>query len=389
MQQPVSPFVPPDHITLYVLPVSGGLFGVQLGLLSAVAKATAINASAAFTAGATGPLLASSGLRPNLVLGSSGGNIAAYAGAAADWSAARLGVVVDHISTRAFLNVDSALTSSVSNLPYAKGLYRRGYGLAGIFNSMFSEGKLADDATPEIWTGVHHMSSRSHRLVTNKRFGRTILSPASITDNSTLNSLHLGASIHPIYTAGSRDQLAEYSIASASIPFLVESVKIHGDEYRDGGCMYASPLTVLQNDIYDATDGATKKFRSFYFCPVTISNTRTSKSNILQVLDDLVFATRTLDMQAFITLVCRMGAVYESPSVHRRLDVNGLATLLRDLEASATAYAVILYPDIPLEEFISKPITLNLDLMQLNPHDIKGVMARVEEFVGAMVWAAP
>ena len=66
---------------IYVCPVSGGAFPLQLGLLAECGLA---------------------GVRPDIVMGSSGGNVAAYIGLAADWQAATIPTIATQVNTTMF-----------------------------------------------------------------------------------------------------------------------------------------------------------------------------------------------------------------------------------------------------------------------------------------------
>ena len=91
----VGPEPTANPLSVYCLPISGGGFVAQLGLLSELYVAKWI---------AEGKRLkGSKAYQPNLVFASSGGNVAAYIAMAGDWSPEGMTRVAEKISTPMFI----------------------------------------------------------------------------------------------------------------------------------------------------------------------------------------------------------------------------------------------------------------------------------------------
>jgi len=365
----------PKPLRIYVLPVSGSLFPAQMGLLAAVAAANSL-------ARARGDGAPPDEERPDIVLASSGGNLAAYAGLSADWARERIYKVADILKSGSFLAPWSDALPSWLFLPVAHSVFRPGYGVRDVFRFLFTAASLRDTPT-EVWTGTFHRATGQQRLFTNKARGETLLAPFRSGEASDdAGKLHLGVDTRSVYAAGSRRVLAKASLASASIPWLVQPVRIHGELYSDGGSLYASPLTAVDADVAAlALPPSARTLRLVYFSPETLTQPRDVSESIMGEIKNLLFSSSSCDIRAFINLIVRLGAPSPAPERHPRLDAAAFADVLVALDATARHYAVILYPE-------SATIDNTLDLENLRPIDIRRVMARVEASFGAFVWVA-
>ena len=123
-----------DKLNIYCLPVSGGGFCTQLGLLSEIYAAKKLAKNGIFNG--------SQDYQPNMCLCSSGGNVSAYIGMAADWSDTGIERISRKIRSEIF--VKSWVPSELNFLPswlfsFNGAIFRQGYGGYGIFNAMFTE----------------------------------------------------------------------------------------------------------------------------------------------------------------------------------------------------------------------------------------------------------
>lgn len=365
--------MPPKPLRVYAIPVSGGLFAVQMGLLCAVSAANAVTRG-------RGIDVPYNEEKPDIVLASSGGNVTAYAGLSADWMRERIYRVADLLKTNQFLSPWSDSAPSWMFFAVSRAIFREGYGVEGLVRYLFTESALRDAPT-EIWTGAYNRRTGQQRLFTNKSCGNTILVPYSSGEVAEKpGELYLGVDVRCIYAGGNIDVIAKASLASASIPWLVKPVEILGDLYSDGGCLYASPLTTVDADLANLGTGANARvLRMVYFSPKNMSEPRESKDSLMAEIDNLLFATFTCDVRAFISLIVRLGAPSPDPSEHHHLNSYGLSELLSDLDATGKSYAVLLFPETSAEENL-------LNLQDLRPMDMRRVMGRTEEDFGAFVW---
>ena len=246
-------------------------------------------------------------------------------------------------------------------LPFSKALYRPGYGFLDLMIKAFTPASVI--SSTEIWTGMHHESTNQHRLFTNKKSGNTLIEPRDIRDPLSLDNLYIGTNINPLYANGDLNLISKATLASASLPWMVQPVRIYGEKYGDGGCLYASPLTVLKNEVYDLSVKGTRILRLFYFSPITLATQRSVNSSLLGVINDLIYSTRTLDIRAFIDVITLLGGEYSAPDIKRKMNIEELSTLLETLDTSGKHYAILLYPDVPYEVSKKQPENfLSLDM---------------------------
>lgn len=210
---------------IFVLPVSGGGFPVQLGLISE---------------------LTSVGITPKVVFGSSGGNVAGYLGLSADWSPHGIRRIVEQLHPDLFSR--SWWPKMLSWMPswtigYFRGsVYGMGEGVDQLIDSIFTSQTIQ---TTEIWTGTKNRSTGRGQLFCNRRDSQL---PVQDFDPHLINCMPL------TYIDGDLPKLAKVILASASIPILVPEQEIDGEMHVDGGTAFASPLTPLQDVLRQVPD---------------------------------------------------------------------------------------------------------------------------------------
>ncbi len=378
---------PARPVRVYVLPVSGGHFAVQLGELAAVAASNDIRS-------ARGDAAPPAERPPALALASSGGNMAAYAGLASNWSRKRLYSQAEFIRSGAFAagwggNLDSVFLAG----PFFKAMFRPGYGFLPVFNRSFTPASIT--ASTEIWTGMLHVRTKQQQLLTNKAEGATLIVPVDTSAPESIDSLPLGSNAPPIYADGDLSLIARATLASASIPWFLPPVKILGEDYSDGGEIYASPLTVAADEVYGLSLGGTRALRITYFSPRNITIPDRDGGTLLGVINTLIYGMRTVDVRKLADIAARLnGGAAVEPALHRRLSPTALADLFAGLDAGGEHYTVVLFPDIPLGVYTEaaeagNPIKLELNLLNLTPIKISNVMSNVEQYLGALVWEVP
>jgi predicted acylesterase/phospholipase RssA len=224
-----------EALKIYVLPVSGGWFPMQLMLLSQIYQARLINAGGRFSS--------PDQYTPNICCSASGGNIANYIAMAGDWSDTGILRISSSINSEIFCR--NWWPDYMSFLPtwvlgvFTGAVFRTGYGANILLNKIFTSKTIQKT---EIWTGTYNQSTRSCELFCNKRAGDTHVWP--LTYNRFLyRSMPLN------FLGGNVTEIGKAIMASASIPLIFNSQTIGDYEYADGGVMYASPLTPLQDEI--------------------------------------------------------------------------------------------------------------------------------------------
>ena len=212
---------------ILVLPISGGAFPAQLGILCDLCDAK---------------------YKPDLTLASSGGNIAAYTALAADWCQYGIQRIARQYDSRMF--IQSWWPSTLEFLPsVAIGFFKGStYNASDVCQSLF-----ADIFTPitirasEIITGTIHADTGRFRIFCNKS------RMDSFIGNTT--KCQFAQSLEPIFLDGDVKRIALATVASASIPTLVPECTIDDEKYTDGGGVCASPLSALKFTISKLTSG--------------------------------------------------------------------------------------------------------------------------------------
>lgn len=227
---------------VYVLPVSGGYFPLQVAALQWM-----------------------NGVRPAVVMGSSGGNIAAYLSAAGGWSPTGTLPLMDYMYSGLFIK--SWWPFYLGYLPsvlrgYFKGsVYAANPKFLEIFTELLTqpEAKASLDAT-ELWTGTYNTTANLTQLFCNKAEGTSLLRP----EPALAPLLNMGA---PVYAAGDVELIGKACFASAAVPAVFPAQIIGDSAYVDGGTSYSSPLTCLQSEVRTAMGSS---FHMTYFSPYNL-----------------------------------------------------------------------------------------------------------------------
>jgi len=225
-------------LEVFALPVSGGGFVAQVGLLSELYMAKWV---------ANGRRLqGSKSYQPDLVLGSSGGNVAAYIAMAGDWCPEGMLRMAAKMETKMF--IQSWFPDFMSFIPTwligaTKGsIYREGYGAKDLFKNIFSCESIQKT---EVWIGAYDLNYRRAQFFCNLQQARSMISADYINE-----STYFYGTLPVRYLDGDPERIAKACMASASIPLLVSKQSLDGNGYADGGIMYASPLTVFRDEVY-------------------------------------------------------------------------------------------------------------------------------------------
>jgi predicted acylesterase/phospholipase RssA len=202
---------------ILILPVSGGGFVSQIALLLELSK---IN------------------YKPDLTLASSGGNVAAYLAAAADWNCYAMYRLAQKLNHKLFLNSWHEITSfNILIGFFQSNIFNQGKGVEKLLNSYFDGDSILKY---EIWTGTYNTTRQKPRLFCN------LSKDQSQINYSKINS-EITNAMEPIYCAGDLKLISTASLASASIPSIVPAQRIHNEEYVDGGICGSSPLMILKD----------------------------------------------------------------------------------------------------------------------------------------------
>ena len=200
---------------LLISPVSGGYFPAQVAAMKIIYKTD---------------------YKPDIIGGSSGGNVANYISLLGDFSPERMDLVLKDLSSKLFVK-------KWFGSPMPSELY--GFFVGSFFNSGDGGYYFVDKFTTsscikrvEIWTGTYNSTHGKARFFCNKSSDKSIIGDVDV-DRDILQTLD------SIYCDGDINLIVKVIMASASIPGVVPAQKINGEFYEDGGLYYASPAAYL------------------------------------------------------------------------------------------------------------------------------------------------
>lgn len=381
-----------EPLVVYVLPVSGGGFPTQIGLLAEYGEARQILQRYRRKI--------SRKKDPDLVLASSGGNVAAYLGLAADWEGRSLLRIASRLYTEMFIQswfpspFCQYIPTWMAGIFYGS-FYRQGVGSEKFFHTYFNRASVS---RTEIWTGTYDHYQQRAQFFCNKCEGQTLISNRGFDEvrqfYSCLPLRFLGADLSAI---------SRVSMASASIPLLVSRQHFDGTCYVDGGAMYSSPLTVFVSEIARLCcpsspprgEGEEKKLwlsrgslevtprssecegrrlRLIYFCSYEMDVPRSNGSSITQDLRQILHANIVQDRAAAVDLLrqlCGEVSRLDYPRVETKL----LVEILDFLEEQEH-YVLILYPHGQER----------IELSQFSGEQICDLARKTRQAYGAIVW---
>jgi predicted acylesterase/phospholipase RssA len=316
-----------DTFTVYVLPISGPKFPVQLGFLELIYDSLTSH-------GYDG----SSSYSPSLVLSTSGGNICAYLGLSSQWDSQMMRNKARELTPEMFISDWCRLYPSWSMFPWTGALFRPGTGPGNLFRSIFTRDTVK---ATEIWTGTYNATREKAQLFCNlseeNSCLRSHMRSSGRFENRILNHLP-----HE-YLDGHVARIASVSLASASIPVLTKGVEIDGDNYLDGGIMYSSPLPILCDDIKRKIKASCKPLRLIYFSSNPICDQKSSIS-LAKEINSLLIANCILDQKAAISLLSSISDGEETSREYERVDRVVLREILKETESLHTV--IFMYPKV-------------------------------------------
>ena len=274
---------------ILVLPISGGGFVSQLAVLQHLCEINFI---------------------PDVTLASSGGNIAAYVAAAANWTWPGIERIARELNQELFARPWNNISTLSMIIGYFKGnVYNKGYGVYDFLQRYFDSNTIVQH---EIWTSTYNKNRQQARLFCNKKRGTTAMDVSCIDHDLT-------QSMTSVFADGNIMVISEASMASASIPAIVPPQKILGEDYIDGGVGSASPLTIMQEPILQRTRNT--KMHMIYVNSVDLS--RPVNKPIHNVIDawrqatsDLIRSQTVIDrLSGYEILRCHPGKMHKNEFV--------------------------------------------------------------------------
>jgi hypothetical protein len=329
-------------MNVLILPVSGGSFVCQLGIIQH---------------------LCNGNIKPDIMLASSGGNIAAYISAAADWKWAGIERIAQEIKPEFLLQPWNNLSVLSTIIGYFKGnMFNSGIGIEKFLQEFFDKESIMKY---EIWTGTYNQKLRKSKLFCNKKKEDCILDASEIDHDLTQSE-------EATYANGDFKYISTSCIASASIPGLVPPTKINDQYYIDGGVSCASPLTILHTPILNFTCKNKSKLHLIYINSNNLSSQCESNSNNIletfkQVTDDIIRCQNVTDrLSTYELLRCFPGAMNKEEFDCNPDNINHIKSIYEK-----SSYSMLeIYPEkkfsVDVSNFNNKDIVDNIKLAQDN-----------------------
>lgn len=219
---------------IVILPISGGGFVSQVAALQLLRKSS-------------GSI--------KIMMGTSGGNLAACIAAGASFQPDAMEMITSRINSDIFVTPWSSVSSASNITAYFKGnIYNSGRGKDEFMTSCFTEETITKY---EIYTGTYNRLLQKTQICCNRKIEDSHLSLNNEQCSMT-------QSLPVIYCNGDLQLLASMFAASACIPTLVPPQVIDDQEYVDGGISSASPITQFYESIIDLYHSSTDSMHIIY-----------------------------------------------------------------------------------------------------------------------------
>jgi predicted acylesterase/phospholipase RssA len=228
-------------LEVYILPVSGGGFPAQLQELIYFSNEKQLASQSNENIE----------IIPDICLGTSGGNVSAYVALSGNWSEGGIKRVVKSMNSSMFSQ--TWWPGPMGFLPtwilgiFEGAIYKPGYGPKTLLEAFSDKNTIKN---VEIWSGTFNKTQKRSGFFCNKNEEETYIS--SIT-----YSPYLFKTMPLQFLNGDINKISKITVASASVPILFKPVEYEGEEYIDGGVTYSSPLTPMQEELYNIIKGIT------------------------------------------------------------------------------------------------------------------------------------
>ena len=186
---------------------------------------------------------------PDLCMGTSGGNVALYVAISGNWEPGSIHRVIKQMNAGMFSQ--TWWPGPMSFIPtwvlgiFEGAVYKPGYGAKQLLDAFNNKNSIV---ATEMWNSSFNKDQQRTAIFCNKSDSDTFISPFTY---SSFNSKTLPLN----FLNGDIGKISTTVIASASVPLLFKPVVIDSENYIDGGVTYASPLSILSEEIYKSVKG--------------------------------------------------------------------------------------------------------------------------------------
>lgn len=291
---------------IYVLPVSGGGFSIQLAFLKIINQST--------------KKLYKNGIVPDLVLGSSGGQAAAYIAMICNWNSGMFMKNLKFIKSSLFVEswTPSFFPTWIA-FPLTGSFYRSGKGIRELFHKVYTPSSIV---STEIWSGTYNTYTQKSAMFCNLSSDKAILKDFE-------DDKYIYDSEKSIYLNGNIDDISKVVYASASIPYITPGVIIKDHVHIDGGMSFCSPVIPMKSQIIAAIKKENKRepVQIYYFSSYDMDG-KFSDSFYLGSIGLLVHSMLIHDRSATLDLLRELGPITETPKIYSDVDVKKLEEIM-------------------------------------------------------------
>lgn len=204
---------------IVIAPVSGAAFVSQLAAIKKLAEFDFV---------------------PNIILASSGGNVAIYLSVMANWKWNKIEYLAEKINSGILFSKWSSFTPISSILGYFKGdAYNKGTGVTKLLEDNIDVEIMKKY---EIWTGTYNKTKDKCQLFCNLNKKECKLDEKYI-DHDLYQMAKCEYLDHHV------ESTSKILTASATIPSMCPSQEYNDDLYIDGGMSSSSPFPMMSNSI--------------------------------------------------------------------------------------------------------------------------------------------
>lgn len=283
---------------IYVLPISGGGFAIQLSFLKIINEST--------------KKLYENGMKPDLVLGSSGGQISAYIAMIGNWDHAMIMKNVNLVKSSLF--IESWTPSFFPTwivFPLTGSIYRSVNGIKNLFRKVYSKLSIT---TTEIWSGTYNSTTQKSAMFCN-------LSSDKAKIKDFREDKYIYDSEKSVYLNGVIDDISKVVYASASIPIITPGVIINDNIHIDGGVAFCSPIIPMKHQVIDAIkkNNGTDPLQIYYFSSYDM-NEKFADNFYLGSVGLIIHAMLIQDRASALDLLREFGPITEIPKIYSGLD---------------------------------------------------------------------
>jgi len=333
-----------EILNVGVLPVSGGAFPIQLAGLSKMCQTKH---------------------HFDVVLASSGGNVAAYLAMSGSWHWAGIERAVNQMRPDWFSRAWSPVWLLSSWYSYTNRCMRAsGKGVLDFMLRNFSRDSVQQT---EIWTGAFNKTTQKTCLFCNLDRDKVTLRPSA-------RQLLVANQEDPIYASGDLGLISKYSLASASIPHAVPGVEINGSMIIDGGMSSASPLSTLATEI---ENHPAKVINLTYFSYGDVETTSPCTrgdlvTDIMGTIGSLIKCLAIADRRRACEIIARRGPL---ETAHFAIDWNTLE-VVEELRKQTGSSMLEIY----------STCTEYIDIDEVHPEAVMCLMKRAENNMHGRLW---